>query len=81
MPRLPRDIDGTELVQKLSRLGYKPVRRSGSHIRLTYSANGREHHVTIPAHSPLKIGTLNAILEDVATFFSMTKEEILKQLF
>jgi hypothetical protein len=48
---------------------------------LTYSANGREHHITIPAHSPLKIGTLNAILEDVANFFSMTKEEILKQLF
>jgi predicted RNA binding protein YcfA (HicA-like mRNA interferase family) len=81
MPRLPRDIDGTDLVQKLSRFGYQPVRRTGSHIRLTYSSDGREHHITIPAHSPLKVGTLNAILEDVAAFLSMTKEEFLKQLF
>jgi len=48
---------------------------------LTYSSKGREHHITIPAHSPLKIGTLNAILEDVAKFLSVTKEEILKKLF
>jgi hypothetical protein len=27
---------------------------AGSHIRLTYSSNGREHHITIPAHSPVR---------------------------
>lgn len=46
-------------------LGYGVDHQTGSHIRLTTQRNG-EHHVTIPAHKPLKIGTLNAILRDVA---------------
>ncbi|NYE57789.1 putative RNA binding protein YcfA (HicA-like mRNA interferase family) [Carboxydothermus ferrireducens DSM 11255] len=34
------------------------TRQTGSHIRLTTTLKG-EHHVTIPLHDPLKIGTLN----------------------
>jgi len=81
MPKLPRNIDGTELVKKLVRLGYQPVRQTGSHIRLTYSSGNKEHHITIPAHSPLKIGTLNAILDNVAAFLSIEKGELIKGLF
>jgi predicted RNA binding protein YcfA (HicA-like mRNA interferase family) len=56
MKKLPRDISGSEVVKKLSKLGYKTTRQVGSHIRLTTEENG-VHHITIPNHTPLKIGT------------------------
>ena len=34
-----------------------------------------------PRHRSLKVGTLNAIVGDVATHLDMTKEQVLKQLF
>ncbi|MFN7087981.1 MAG: type II toxin-antitoxin system HicA family toxin [Burkholderiales bacterium] len=63
--RVPRDLSGTELIRRLGRLDYAVTRQSGSHIRLTTSENG-EHHVTVPNHDPLRIGTLSAILVAVA---------------
>ena len=77
--KIPRDIDGAELAKKLTRFGYVITRQTGSHIRLTTCQNG-EHHITIPAHRPLKIGTLNAILSEVAAHFKTTKRDILEQL-
>lgn len=62
--KLPRDLSGEALVTALSKLGYVVDRQTGSHIRLTTKENG-EHHLTIPNHSPIKIGTLSAILRDV----------------
>jgi predicted RNA binding protein YcfA (HicA-like mRNA interferase family) len=56
--KLPRDLSGEDLVELLSRLEYVVDRQTGSHIRLTTQVNG-EHHVTIAAHDPLKIGTLD----------------------
>jgi len=53
--RLPRDISGLDLSRKLERLGYTVTRQTGSHIRLTTEQSG-EHHITIPAHDPLKPG-------------------------
>lgn len=78
--KLPRDLSGEDLVKALKSLGYQVTHQTGSHIRLTTTEKG-EHHLTIPAHNPLKIGTLNAILKDVANHFKLTKEEIFKQLF
>ncbi len=40
-----------------------------------------EHHITIPSHKGLKIGTLSAILSDVAVHFGMEKGELVKELF
>jgi hypothetical protein len=40
-----------------------------------------EHHITIPAHNPLKIGTLAAIIADIAAHHGLTRDELLKQLF
>jgi len=57
MRKLPRSLSGQELIRKLRKLGYAPTRQVGSHIRLTTEENGT-HHITIPDHSPLKIGTL-----------------------
>jgi predicted RNA binding protein YcfA (HicA-like mRNA interferase family) len=78
--KLPRDLSSDELVKSLARLGYVVDRQTGSHIRLTTQRHG-EHHVTIPAHDPVKIGTLNAILRDVATHASLSREELLETLF
>jgi len=77
--RLPRDISGLELAKALTRLGYEKTRQTSSHIRLTTTLNG-EHHISIPAHDPLKIGTLSGILADVSTHHKMIREDLLKAL-
>ena len=78
--RIPRDLTGKELIKALSRLGYEVTRQSGSHIRLTTSKNGT-HHITIPDHRPIKVGTLSGILGDIAAHHQMTREELLAFLF
>ena len=79
-PRLPRDISGHQLARALAAFGYEPTRQTGSHLRLTTSING-EHHVTIPAHDHLKIGTLSGILTEVARHFEISKTEVASRLF
>lgn len=78
--RIPRDISGRELLKVLSIFGYRETRQAGSHIRITTLQNG-EHHITIPDHNPIKIGTLSAILSDVAQHFNLTKDELVKKLW
>ena len=78
--RLPRDISGEELAKSLSALGYESTRQTGSHLRLT-TRRGGEHHITIPRHDPLRIGTLNAIIRAVADHENITREELLEKLF
>ena len=77
--RIPRDLSGNELIKKLKKLGYSPTRQTGSHIRLTTMQNG-EHHITIPNHSPLRIGTLSTILGDIASHFGKSKEALLQEI-
>jgi predicted RNA binding protein YcfA (HicA-like mRNA interferase family) len=79
-PRLPRDISGKQLAKALAIFGYQITRQTGSHIRLTTTTNG-EHHVTIPDHDHLKIGTLSGILIDVAQHLESPKTEIIDKLF
>jgi predicted RNA binding protein YcfA (HicA-like mRNA interferase family) len=78
--KLPRNIDSQQLVKSLYKFGYETTRQSGSHIRLTTQRMG-QHHITIPNHDPLKIGTLNAILSDVALHFDISKQELVGRLF
>jgi predicted RNA binding protein YcfA (HicA-like mRNA interferase family) len=77
---LPRDLSGEELAAALKRFGYSKTRQTGSHIRLTTSENG-QHHVTVPNHKSLRVGTLSKILSDVAEHFRIPREEVLKRLF
>ncbi len=77
--RVPRDLSGPELIRRLGRLGYAVTRQSGSHIRLTTSENG-EHHVTVPNHDPLRVGTLSAILMAVAAHHGIDRDALLKRL-
>jgi predicted RNA binding protein YcfA (HicA-like mRNA interferase family) len=78
--KVPRDLSSTQLIRLLSNFGYEITHQTGSHIRLTTQANG-QHHITIPAHDPLKIGTLNAILRSVAEHLGLTNDEFLEQMF
>jgi len=66
--KLPRDIGGEELAQLLGKYGYRVTRQTGSHLRLTSTLKGSEHHVTIPRHKPLRIGTLSNIAGGVASY-------------
>lgn len=77
--KLPRDLSGEALARKLGVLGYSVTRPTGSHIRLTTQRSG-EHHLTVPAHDPLKLGTLNAILREVQRHHEITREDLLKIL-
>jgi predicted RNA binding protein YcfA (HicA-like mRNA interferase family) len=77
--RLPRDWGGEKLARLLRRYGYEVTRQTGSHMRLT-TQQGGEHHVTIPRHSPLRIGTLSAILKDVGQHLGLERDELLTEL-
>lgn len=78
--RLPRDLSGNTLASLLRRYGYELSRHTGSHLRLTSSLMGREHHITIPRHPTLKVGTLSAILNDVASYVEMDRERLVEEL-
>ncbi|MDJ0692576.1 MAG: type II toxin-antitoxin system HicA family toxin [Xenococcaceae cyanobacterium MO_188.B32] len=78
--RLPRDLTGQELAKALTKLGYVTDRQTGSHLRLTTQENG-EHHITVPNHSPIKLGTLSAILREIAEHFNIDRDELLSRLF
>ena len=78
--RLPRDLSGRELAAALARLDYRIDRQSGSHVRLV-TERGGIHRITIPDHSPLKVGTLAAILRDVAAHASLSRDDLLRTLF
>jgi predicted RNA binding protein YcfA (HicA-like mRNA interferase family) len=81
MPKIPRDISCRELAKLLDRYKYKIVRESGSHIRLVSTYQQNEHKITIPDHQAIKIGTLNNILNDIAEYLKMSKQELINELF
>ena len=78
--RLPRDLSGAELAKKLEILGYRITRQTGSHLRLT-TERGGEHHITIPQHKDLRVGTLGAILNDIADHLGVNRDELIEMLF
>jgi predicted RNA binding protein YcfA (HicA-like mRNA interferase family) len=78
--KIPRDVSGQNLATALGQLGYQITRQTGSHIRLTRILPD-EHHITIPAHKVIKVGTLNAILSDVADHLEMKKENVVRKLW
>ena len=78
--KLPRDLSGAELVKLLCKeYGYGRVNQEGSHVVIQTDAP-RQHRLSVPAHFPLRVGTLNAILKAVATVHGVSREEILRRL-
>jgi predicted RNA binding protein YcfA (HicA-like mRNA interferase family) len=78
--KLPRDVSGEDLARRLCQLGYEVTRQTGSHMRLA-RIDKTEHRITIPAHDPLKVGTLNSILKDIAAHLGISRDELLRQLW
>jgi predicted RNA binding protein YcfA (HicA-like mRNA interferase family) len=78
--KLPRDVSGNQLAQALASLGYRVTRQTGSHIRLTCD-EPKQHHITIPNHDDLRVGTLAAILGDVGAHHGVSREALIEKLF
>ena len=51
----------------------------GSHIILETEVPAHQR-IAIPSHTPLRIGTLNAILKSVANHKQIPREELLESL-
>ena len=79
--KLPRDMGGEELAALLGRYGYKITRQTGSHMRLTSTSKGFEHHVTIPKHKPLRVGTLSSIVNEIAAYLEIERQKLAEELF
>ena len=78
--RLPRDVSGDELARRFAAVGYQITRQTGSHLRLTRSGP-EEHHITVPRHKSLRVGTLNGVLRDVAERLKMDRDELIVALW
>jgi predicted RNA binding protein YcfA (HicA-like mRNA interferase family) len=57
--KLPRDVNGSDAVRALRRLGFKERRQTGSHVILRREART----VVVPMHKPIKPGTLRGLIE------------------
>jgi len=78
--KLPRDLDGESLARHLEKCWkYLRIHQVGSHIILQ-TADPSPHRISIPAHNPLRIGTLNAILTAIALHKGVLKEDVLRGL-
>jgi predicted RNA binding protein YcfA (HicA-like mRNA interferase family) len=74
-------MGGPELAALLHRYGYKITRQTGSHIRLTSTSKGFEHHITIPSPKSLRVGTLSSIVNEIAAYLEIERKKLLQQLF
>jgi predicted RNA binding protein YcfA (HicA-like mRNA interferase family) len=76
--KLPRDLSGEDLVRHLcKRWGYQKIHQVGSHVILQ-TQQPVPHRIAVPAHTPLRIGTLHGIVSSIAAHKSVSKEAILK---
>jgi len=57
--KIPRDVNGSEAVRALKRLGFEQRRQSGSHVIMRKG----ERTVVVPMHKPIKPGTLSGLIE------------------
>ena len=81
--RLPRDLSGEGVARLLARrYGYRVVRSKGSHMTVTRATTGgTQHSVTVPRHRVVSIGTLDAIVGDVAKAVGSPKADVREVLF
>ena len=56
--RIPRSLSAKKIIKYLNKIGYTETRQRGSHIRLSRAVENSTHHLTIPDHDPVKVGTL-----------------------
>ncbi|PKL49688.1 MAG: hypothetical protein CVV37_07525 [Nitrospira bacterium HGW-Nitrospira-1] len=73
MPKLKR-ISGEEAIKRLEKLGFKQIRRRGSHVVLKKQTSEGEIGCVVPLHKELAIGALRGILKQA----KLTVEEFSK---
>jgi predicted RNA binding protein YcfA (HicA-like mRNA interferase family) len=79
-PKTPRNVFGTDLAKVLcNRFGYQIRTQTGSHI-IVVPAGDESKHIAIPAHKPLKVGTLTAIIRAFEAQTGQSRDELLKLL-
>ena len=79
--KVPRDVSASDLVNLLSRYGYIVDRQTGSHIRLSKSLDDDgTHSITIPNHTPIKVGTLQSIIRDVCQVNNLDVNDLYRKL-
>ncbi len=75
--KVPRNLHGRDLADHLiRRWNYAEVHQTGSHIILR-TMEPLAQSLPIPAHKPLLLGTLVAILRMVAEHKGVTRDQIL----
>ena len=67
-------ISGKEAVKAFEKLGYAPVRQTGSHIRMKHISDSSKTPISIPNHKVLGKGLLRKFLRDA----DITVEEFIK---
>ena len=78
--KIPRDVSGQRLADLLCRKWqYAKVHQVGSHIVLETS-EPTHHRIAIPAHHPLRLGTLSSILRAVARHKGVGRDAIITGL-
>lgn len=50
-------------------------------MRLTSMLQGYSHHITIPQHRSLRVGTLHAIVSDVALYLNRSVQDLKDEMF
>ena len=75
MPKQPV-VSGQEAVEAFEKIGYRIVRRKGSHIRLRDDENEKHRPLTVPNHKTLKTGLLRRLIRDA----DLTVEEFQRLL-
>ena len=71
-------ISGEDLIRHLNKCWeYQRVHQVGSHVILQ-TEQPTPHRVAVPAHNPLRVGTLDAILAAIAAHKGVSKEDVLK---
>ena len=78
--KVPRNLSGAELIKLLCKhYGYVRIHQVGSHVILQ-TETPAHHRIPVPDHAPLRLGTLNAILNAVARAQGIGKSDILAKL-
>jgi predicted RNA binding protein YcfA (HicA-like mRNA interferase family) len=78
--KLPRDLAGKDLVQRLCRdWGYRRVHQVGSHVVLE-TDDPTHQRIVVPDHKTLRVGTLSGILRAVADHKDVDRRDLLRSL-
>jgi predicted RNA binding protein YcfA (HicA-like mRNA interferase family) len=78
--KTPRDVSGVDLADCLCRRwGYSKVHQHGSHIVLD-TKDPLPHRIAVPAHTVLRVGTLNSILRAVSRHKAVQRQDIIDSL-